>query len=200
MTGFGVPKLKPTLPTMPSGGVTVTPNANRFSNALKYVLVNEGPYSDDPRDPGGATQFGIILTEYQSFLHRDLTPEDVKNMPLSTAQAIYQRNFWGPIQGDAYSSDAVATAIFDTAVNKGLGGCKVVLADALNVTFQGEAWVYGPDLLAAVNALGPKDFINAFEPAVERYISARIAKYPNVACFERGWINRAKRLFTLVSS
>jgi len=171
---------------------------SRFDTALQYVLVNEGPYSNDPRDPGGATKFGIILTEYQDYLGRDLTPEEVENMDLATAQAIYIKKFWNPIQGDAYASDAVATAIFDTAVNKGLGGCKLIIANALHhQAFQGQPWEYGPDLLLAVAGCATSQFLPLFEGAVEAYIAARIARFPNMEWARAGWTNRAKRLLTL---
>ncbi len=183
--------------TMSPAGLAMSP---RFTNALNYVLVNEGPYSNDPRDPGGATKYGIVLTEYESYLKKTLTPNDVENMDLPTAQAIYLRSFWHPIQGDAYASDAVATAIFDTAVNKGLGGCKIILEDALKGNFGGEAWQYQEDLLAAVNALSPQGFITVFEPAVERYINARVERFPNMTWAQQGWLNRAQKLFTLVQA
>lgn len=167
---------------------------DRFKKALDYVLANEGPYSNDPRDPGGATKFGIILTEYQEHLGRPLTPEDVKHMELSTAQEIYLKKFWAPIQGDAYAHDSIATAIFDTAVNKGLGGCMVVLTDALHDHF---ATRYGADVQAAIAKFNAGTFLAHFEPAVERYIEARIQRYPNMIWAKHGWMNRAKRLLNL---
>ena len=172
---------------------------SRLDNALKYVLLNEGPYSNDPRDPGGATKFGIILTEYQDFLGKQLTPDDVKNMDLATATNIYQKKFWGPIRGDEYTSEAAAVAIFDTAVNKGLGGCKLILANALQhgQAFAGEPWEYGDDLLRAVNTEST-EFMGFFEPSVMDYIAARIRKFPKMAWARAGWENRAKRLLTLV--
>lgn len=195
MTGFFRRKLFPSLPTKQA------PQENkpmdRFEKALAYVLGNEGPYSNDPRDPGGATKYGIILTEYQSYLGKTLTPEDVKNMGLDTAKAIYLKKFWHPIKGDEYASDAAATAIFDTAVNKGLGGCKIILEDALGQHFGGEAWEYQEDLVSAVNSKTAPDFLKAISDATVRYIEKRVQRFPAMAWAERGWINRAHRIVTL---
>lgn len=204
MTGFFSRRILPPLPTFSKPTQAAQPQQkestmDRFEKALAYVLENEGPYSNDPRDPGGATQFGIILTEYQDFLGKTLTPDDVKNMSLDTAKAIYQKKFWGPLHAQGYAFDSTATAIFDTAVNKGLGGCKVILEDTFQKKFDGEAWEYLDDLLSAIDSFGPKAFLEAFEPAVERYIDARIAKYSNMAWARKGWTNRAKRLLTLVA-
>ncbi len=173
--------------------------STRFLKALDYVLPNEGPYSNDPDDPGGPTCHGIILTEYEDFLGKMLTPDDVKNMSLDTARAIYLKKFWNPIHGDAYLSDAKATAIFDTAVNKGLGGCKSILNDVFKNSFQGEAWVYGSDLIARVNLDSDGTFLGAMTAEVENHIEAKIAHNPKLAKFRNGWRNRAQRLLTLAA-
>ena len=133
-------------------------------------------------------------------MKKTLTPEDVKNMPLDTAKAIYLKKFWNPIHGDAYNSDAKATAIFDTAVNKGLGGCKNILDKVFGKTFAGELWVYGQDLIDAVNAMEESDFLNTLCGETKAYIDARIAKYPAMAWAKKGWDNRAEKLLTLGSA
>lgn len=170
---------------------------DRFARAVEYVLKNEGPYSNDPRDPGGATQWGIILTEYEAHLGKKLTPEDVRDMPKSTALAIYKKKFWSMIRGDEYDSDAVAIAIFDTAVNKGLGGCMVCLRDALDQEIETK-YPYSDALVSAVNSWEPHRFMSAFVPAVIRYIDARIAKYKNMEWARKGWTNRANRMMELL--
>lgn len=200
-----IPLAPPILAVAPPPPPTPIDLSN-FISAVKYVMENEdgvnwdhddGEFTNDPRDPGGATMWGIVLTEYQQYLGRQLTPADVAGMSRDTALAIYKAYFWNEIGGDSIMSFANATAIMDTAVNKGLGGCRVILRDALNMNF-GTDIPYGSDILAAVNALPAKSFIAFFEPAVERYIAARIAKYPNMEWARNGWMNRAKRLLSLV--
>ncbi len=149
---------------------------------------NPGGHSDPP------TKWGIIQEEYEAFAGHDLTIADIKVMPRETALAIYRKNFWEPIHGDSYAYQACATAIFDTAVNKGLGGCMVILTDCLHQHFDVR---YGIPLVQAVNNLSPAAFLELFEPAVERYIAARIARYPTAVWAKAGWTNRAKRLISL---
>jgi lysozyme family protein len=196
----------PAIPAAPGDSQPVSPpqaGPSRFDRAVKYVMENEdgvnwdhdtGEFTNDPRDPGGATMWGIILTEYESYLGKKLTPADVAKMPRDIALSIYKKNFWEPIHGDTYVWSASAIAIFDTAVNKGLGGCMVILSDALSTKFP---FRYGDDVVAAVNALSPIVFLDKFEAATERYINARIAQYPNMLWAKNGWMNRAKRLLTL---
>jgi len=181
--------------------VPTTPGLTRFEKAVRYVMINEdgknwdhdtGCFTNDPRDPGGATMWGVIKTEYETFLGRTLSIDEVKAMPRETAVAIYKKSFWDQIHGDEYSTDSAAIAIMDVAVNKGLGGCMVCLSDALNQSFPTR---YGIDLVSAVN-LSP-NFIPLFEQAVQHYIDARIAKFPNMRWAAGGWRNRAQRLLEL---
>lgn len=193
----------PLAPTIPAP-VVLTP-LTRFDKAIRFTMQNEdgfswdhdnGEFTNDPRDPGGATMWGIVKTEYESFLNQCLTVDEVEKMPRDTAVEIYNRNFWLPIRGDNYSSDAAAIAIFDTAVNKGLGGCMVILSDCLHNHF---AVRYGDSVIMAVNSMPVSVFLSSFEAATARYIDRRIAQYPNMEWARKGWMNRAQRLLGLNS-
>lgn len=175
---------------------------SRFDRAVRYVMMNEdgkdyahdrGGFTNDARDPGGATMWGIIKTEYEAALVQNLTVEQVSQMPRSTAEAIYRKKFWEVIRGDDYDSEAMATAIFDTAVNKGLGGCHTILQNALGK----DVSRYGQDCVDAVNNEQPQRFMVRFEDALERYIALRIQQYPSMIWAKNGWMNRAKRLLEL---
>ncbi len=180
------------------GGSTPPAGANRFDKALEYVLLNEGPFSNDPRDPGGATKFGIIKTEYEAYLGRVLTVEEVRDMPLSTARAIYKKKFWNMIRGDEYTHDSVATVIFDTAVNKGLTGCLNCIAMAqTRQLILPMSIPYNDMVIAVVNSFGETTFREHFSAAVLRYNEARVKKYPAMMWAKKGWDARAKRLATL---
>ena len=83
-----------------------------FDKALKFVLKWEGGYSNDPRDPGGETKYGISKRSYPN--------EDIKNMTLARAKEIYYQNYWLKTGCDdlPYPFNIV---VFDTAVNMGRG-------------------------------------------------------------------------------
>lgn len=187
----------PNVPPPPAGG------QSRFDVAVRYVLLNEdgfnwdhdnGEYTNDPRDPGGRTIWGIIQTEYEGYLGRKLSEAEMKAMSRNTALEIYKKNFWLPIQGDLYFRDGDAIAIFDTAVNKGLGGCMTCIRDALKRGFGG---VFSLDVIDAVNSMSRGVFIPVFEAAVDRYDEGIIARYPKMAWARNGWHARTKRLLTL---
>jgi lysozyme family protein len=171
-------------------------DTSRFDKALEYVLLNEGGFSNDPRDPGGSTKWGVIHKEYEEFLGRKLTSEEIRDMPLEAAKRIYIKKFWKPIRGDEYTYDSVATVIFDTAVNKGLTGCLNCLRDAVLIPFD-TVIPYSVNVINQVNGFEEKNFLGRFSAAVLRYNEARVKKYPNMAWAKKGWDNRARRLATL---
>lgn len=190
-----------------SGCSTASPNAapialTRFEQACHYVMENEdgvrwdhdsGEYTNDPRDPGGATKWGVIKTEYETHLGRKLTLDEVKAMPRETAMEIYKEHFWDLILGDSYDSDSAATAIMDTAVNKGLGGCLVILTDALHSRVGG----YSVSTVSLVDGIEEQKFLAAMDSATLRYIDRRIEEYPKMQWARDGWQNRANRIPTI---
>ena len=63
-----------------------------FPDCISHVLAAEGGLVNDPKDPGGVTKFGISQRSYPALNIRELTPDDAK--------ALYQRDYWAPIQGE----------------------------------------------------------------------------------------------------
>ena len=53
-----------------------------FETAIAFVLNEEGGYSNDPRDPGGETNFGISKRAHPQV--------DIKNLTLEEAESIYR--------------------------------------------------------------------------------------------------------------
>jgi len=184
---------------------------DRLDKACHYVLQNEDgkPWDRDDGcftwNPGGhsdpPTKWGVILEEYQQVFGPLKFPDgnSVKSATRDQALIVYKDKFWGPIKGDSYLEEHKAIAIMDTAVNKGLGGCKRILEDTLGKTFVGAPWVYGPDLIAAVNAPDPQAFLDSFSAAVKRYIDARISENPAREWARAGWNARASRLIALMA-
>lgn len=80
-----------------------------FDTAFTRLLGHEGGYSNDPRDPGGETNWGISKRSYPNV--------DIKNLTVEGAKEIYCRDFWDPL-GDAPA--AIKFQAFDFAVNSGI--------------------------------------------------------------------------------
>jgi lysozyme family protein len=108
-----------------------------FDSAFEKVILVEGGYTDDPKDSGGETRWGITKAEARANGYN----ADMRKMPQSVARYIYQRQYWDLLNLDAVAdlSQPVAEEIFDTAVNCGQGIAGKFLQRALNVLNREEA-------------------------------------------------------------
>lgn len=91
-----------------------------YQDCLSRVLQDEGGYTNDPRDPGGATNYGITIADYRMYVNSSGTPKDVKNMTQDQAKVIYKSKYWDKVNGDNLPS-GVDYTVFDYGVNSGVG-------------------------------------------------------------------------------
>jgi len=96
---------------------------SRFAECLEHVLKHEGGWSNHPKDPGGATNFGITIGTYRNTLNPKATKDDLKHISKADVQAIYKKHYWDPIDGDGLGP-GVDLAVFDFAVNSGVSRAK----------------------------------------------------------------------------
>lgn len=105
-----------------------------FDRVLPVVLEFEGGYVNDPDDPGGATNKGVIQSTYDSYRKaRSLPAVSVKYITDAEVYDIYKGIY---IASGAEKIDLsfpwTAAAMFDTAVNMGDGIARRLLQKALN--------------------------------------------------------------------
>ncbi len=81
-----------------------------FLSAVERILADEGGYSSNPSDPGGATKFGISARSNPGVNIATLTRDQAVN--------IYWREWWLRF-GFAQLPDAIGAKTFDLAVNIG---------------------------------------------------------------------------------
>src|SRR5437764_12748637 len=75
---------------------------DNFGTCLAFTLKEEGGYSDDPADPGGATNMGITLATYRQWPDNpNLVPLQVRDLSQRTARAIDRPLYWNPLRADA---------------------------------------------------------------------------------------------------
>lgn len=126
-----------------------------FDDSVHAILQSEGGWSNDKRDSGGETMYGI--TEFVA--RQDGYSGDMRDLTEEQAKGIYRRRFWDLIKGDAVAalSEAVAAEMFDTAVNQGVSRAVEYLQRALNVFSSGPSLkvdgAIGPVTLAALTAM-----------------------------------------------
>lgn len=161
-----------------------------FSRSLARVLVYEGGYANNPKDPGGPTNKGITQSTYTSWLGRTNRPS-AKVVGISDADvsAIYKTDYWDRILGDELPA-GVDFCIFDAAVNSGVSTA-IGWAQAVLKTYAGN------EALAIDGDLGPatkSDLMNADPGTFVRDFCShrlgtlqRLKTYPT---FGKGWLAR----------
>ena len=145
-----------------------------FDTAFERLIGHEGGYVNHPRDPGGATKFGISKRQYPG--------EDIPNMTLVRAKDIYQRDYWWKAGCDLVP-DCVKFDLFDTAVNAGPGAAIRMLQRAVGVVDDG---VIGPKTMQALGNVDP-------ERLDKRFNGHRLDHLNNLdtwSDFGRGWAQR----------
>lgn len=145
-----------------------------FDYFIERVLVHEGGYVNDPRDPGQETRWGISKRAYPHL--------DIKAMTLQEAKDIYRRDFWQRVRGDELPREFAFQAL-DAAVNHGIGNAVRWMQRAAGVADDG---VIGPVTLAAVQRAQAADLVLRFNAERLRFY----AKLTTFSTFGRGWVNR----------
>lgn len=102
-----------------------------FQDEFDRVVGVEGKYSNNPKDSGGPTMYGITEQVARANGYND----DMKEMPLSVARIIYRRRYWETLKLDMVFaiSPAIAAELFDTGINCGIGVAGTFLQRSLNV-------------------------------------------------------------------
>ena len=153
---------------------------------LAKTLEHEGGWSDNPKDPGGATMKGITLSTYTAYLGRKVSKDDLKNIPEEDLQNIYRNNYWNKVGGNALPSGLDA-CVFDFAVNSGPSRAIRLLQGLSGATTDA---ILGPKTLAAARewsaAHGCETCIYDYQAARLHYLKA----LPSFIVFGRGWTRR----------
>ncbi len=118
-----------------------------FQTVTDWLLVHEGGYVNHPKDPGGATNKGVIQRTYDGYRTRIGQPkQSVKLITTQEVWEIYKSQYWDPIAGDLLPS-GLDYAVYDFAVNSGASRAVKFLQELLHVKVDGSL---GNGTLAAI--------------------------------------------------
>jgi lysozyme family protein len=154
-----------------------------FAPSLSAVLVHEGGFVNNPRDPGGATNKGVTQAAYDDYrASQGLRQQTVRNIATDEVSAIYEGRYWDAIRGDDLPS-GVDYCCFDLAVNSGVSRAVRFLQAAVSVAQDG---AIGPVTVAAASALPAAELIDAICDARQAFLE----RLPTFNTFGRGWTQR----------
>lgn len=146
----------------------------KFLRAIDRVLGHEGGYVNNPKDPGGETNWGISKRSYPAV--------SIKELTRNQAVALYHRDFWIRAHCEELS-DGAGYQLLDSAVNSGIGQSIRFMQRAVGVADDG---IYGPMTRAACEKMSESDFILRF--LAERLdFMTRLKSWDS---FGKGWARR----------
>jgi lysozyme family protein/endonuclease YncB( thermonuclease family) len=163
-----------------------------FDKAMKHVLKEEGGWSDNPNDSGGATNKGITIGSYSEYLNRPATKAELRSISNSQVRAIYKER-WDKIRGDEINNLKVSLPLFDQTFNKGsrpVGHLKQILGLPKNGTVT-------PEMVEKINQLSSDESkkvqIEFLEKEMNDYQEI-VKRRPENKVFSNGWKKRINNL------
>lgn len=169
-------------PTYAIGCINMKDN---WTECLAQILKSEGGYVDDPRDNGGATNFGVTKKTYENWVGREVTKEEIKNLTIEDVAPIYKDRYWNLVRSDELK-DGCDLLLFDLAVHSGPRRSVKIAQQTAETLVDG---LIGPKTIAAINAMDQTEFIKKFsENRLDFYKRIEAWKH-----FENGFRNRVKK-------
>jgi lysozyme family protein len=168
-----------------------------FSDAVNYVLINEGGLVDKRQDHGGITNFGITLPMLTSFRQRQCSDSDIINLTEIEAKRIYEALFWNKLSVSGLNQ-AIATAILDVAINNGQTVAIKLAQHCLPASILPDG-IMGVETLNALDKANPEMFIYSYVGYLQDRYADLCINATNQVIFLKGWLRRSRRLFTLLS-
>lgn len=174
--------------------------------SIRFVIDNEGGYSDHPADPGGSTNYGITQETLDYARRMGMNqPEDVSELTRGDAEEIYLRLYWCEA-GCHEMPLGFDLAVMDAAVNHGVQRAVLMLQRAVNKVLQWEGVpedVTAP--LAEDGLWGPKTRHALAELKGDSEEDAQLLREFHLrrfllwdglkkAMFEKGWFRRGLKV------
>ncbi|HCQ9810041.1 glycoside hydrolase family 108 protein [Acinetobacter baumannii] len=149
-----------------------------FDEVFERTIGHEGGYVNNPKDPGGETNWGITIATARE----NGFTNSMKSMTRAQAKEIYRVAFWKRAKCDQFTG-AISYQIFDAAVNHGIGNAIRMLQRAVGVLDDGKV---GDETLGAIKKMTLDDVLVLF-------IAERLEFYTKLSTFNsfgRGWARR----------
>lgn len=183
---------------------------SNFNLAIPIILQHEGHLVNDPDDPGGITNFGISLRYLHSLVsqHPELlnlydedhqgaiNTSDIRDMSQQEAVAIYKTQWWDKNNYGLINNQALATKVFDLAVNVGNITANKFLQKSVNQVSGSNVLIVdgliGPQTINLVNKLDPNALLASVRNFAKNYYQSLVIQNPVLNKFLQGWLNRVE--------
>lgn len=157
---------------------------SKFENCHSITGAWEGGWSDNKKDRGGKTMWGITQATLSAWLGRPATDSEIRNLSKATALDIYRTNYWDTVSGDSLPA-GVNLMVYDWGVNSGPRRAAMALQAILGVKADG--WI-GEQTLKELAQRSPSAVIEALYQRRVKFLKGLGSE--QWAEFGRGWMNR----------
>jgi len=109
---------------------------SNFETCLKLMLEHEGGYVNHKLDPGGMTNLGVTQRVWEEWVGHEVDEKQMRALTPETVAPLYKRKYWDACRADEIVS-GFDYAVFDFAVNSGVGRATKVLQSCVGATPDG---------------------------------------------------------------
>lgn len=171
----------------------------KFQYCVKIILEHEGGLSNDKRDPGSTTQWGVSLRFLRTIgldvdKDGDVDAHDIVALTKPGAVDIYRKYWWNKYKYERFKDVEVVSKVFDLAVNMGAVSAHKILQracnDFLTTKLEVDGLLGARTLIAAHNIQADSLREAMRRCAKDRYIQILSAN-PAMEWCRQGWMNRA---------
>ena len=156
---------------------------SNYAICLPLLLAHEGGYTNDPRDPGGPTNFGITIFDYRKYVKPHASAADVRTMSIEDAERIYRIRYWDAQRCDELPA-GVDYAVFDYGVNSGIARVRKVMRRLLALPAQSGA--IDDEIIARARAADAQALVTALCAERLKFLQS-LRTWP---VFGAGWSRR----------
>lgn len=167
-----------------------------FKKSWKFLSRWEGGFVDHPKDPGGATNFGISLRWYKSSVDPTADVDTIRGIKEEDAMELVKSRWWDGKLYYALHSQEVADRYFGFVFNMGSRNATRILQRAINavetvsetVVVDG---ILGEKTVGAANAIFPPHLLEELRKQARAFYQRLIDRSPTLKVFEKRWFRRA---------
>lgn len=157
-----------------------------WDKSFESVIIHEGGYVDNPKDPGGATNLGCTKAVWEKFVGHEVTKDDIKALTKEDVKPLYKRNYWDAIHGDELPS-GLDYAMFDCAINSGVSRASKFIQSIVGVPTDG---AIGNNTIFAISQINPVTLITEFSDKRQAFLES-LATF---STFGKGWTRRVQEV------
>jgi len=181
---------------------------SNFADAVEYILEREGGLSENPRDSGGATNFGISLRFLRGFseevlrkygIFGEVNEQTIRDLTKEQAQNIYKSEFWQQAPFSEIRDQLVCNYVFDMAVNMGTRQAVQIVQRSLwalmfSRLYIADDGILGERTLERLNIMVPDLVMPVLVASRAAFYRLLAEKNPNKREFLNGWLTRCYRI------